>query len=139
MLEVEAGSGNIPLIQVGGGTDGYIYRLNSGQNDVSTAIEAYPRMEINVKGNEFMLKDIKLRYKVQASGNIAIIPYQNGVEKVSFTVPMTAEKSGGTIRRFKKTVDIIGNNIALKIGNASVSNDMTLYDIGFNLEVYDDR
>lgn len=138
-IEVEAGSGNVPLIQVGGGQDGYAYRLNTSQNDVSTAINAYVRMELNMNGNEFMVKDIKLRHKTQTAGNISIIPYQNGVEKPSFTIPMTAEKSGETIRRFKKTVDILGTNVAFKIGNASLSNDMTLYDIGFNLENFDDR
>jgi hypothetical protein len=138
-IEAEAGSGNTPLVQVGGGTDGYAYKLNNSQNDVSTAIDAYVRMELNLSGNEFMVKDIKLRHKTQTAGNISIIPYQNGVEKPSFTVPMTAERSNETIRRMKKTVDILGTNVAFKIGNASLSNDMTLFDIGFNLEVFDDR
>ncbi len=138
-VEVEAGSGNVPFIQVGGGTDGYAYRLNTSQDDVSTAIDAYVRMELNLNGNEFMVKDIKLRHKTQTAGNISIVPYQNGVEKASFTVPMTAERSGETIRRVKTTVDILGTNVAFKIGNASLSNDMTLFDIGFNLEVFDER
>jgi hypothetical protein len=138
-IEAEAGSGNTPLVQVGGGTDGYAYKLNNSQNDVSTAIDAYVRMELNLDGNEFMVKDIKLRHKTQTAGNISVIPYQNGVEKASFTVPMTAEKTDETIRRMKKTVDILGTNVAFKIGNASLSNDMTLFDIGFNLEVFDDR
>lgn len=138
-IEVEAGSGNVPLIQVGGGTDGYIYRLNSGQNDVSTAIDAYARMEINAKGNEFMLKDVKLRYKVQSAGHISIIPYRNGVEMVSHLASMTAENTSETIRRRKVTTDLLGNNIGLKIGNASATNDMVLYDMGLNIEVFDDR
>lgn len=138
-IEAEAGSGNVPLVQVGGGTDGYAYRLNTSQNDVTTAINAYIRMELNLDGNEFMVKDIKLRHKTQTAGNISIVPYQNGVEKASFTIPMTAENTNETIRRMKKTVDILGNNVGFKIGNASLSNDMTLYDIGFNLEVFDDR
>ena len=138
-IEAEAGSGNTPLVQVGGGTDGYAYKLNNSQNDVSTAIDAYVRMELNLDGNEFMVKDIKLRHKTQTAGNISVVPYQNGVEKASFTIPMTAEKTDETIRRMKKTVDILGTNVAFKIGNASLSNDMTLFDIGFNLEVFDDR
>jgi len=138
-IEVEAGSGNVPFIQVGGGADGYIYRLNSGQNDVTTAINAYARMEINAQGNDFMLKDMKLRHKVQTAGNISVIPYQNGVEKASFTIPMTAENTSETIRRMRKTIDMLGNNVALKIGNASASNDLILYDIGLNIEVFDDR
>jgi len=138
-IEVEAGSGNIPLIQVGGGTDGYAYKLNNSQNDVTTAINTYIRMELNAGGSEFMVKDVKMRHKVQTAGNITVVPYQNGVEKASFLVPMTAEKTSETIRRMKKTIDVLGNNVGLKIGNASVSNDMTLYDIAFNLEVFDDR
>jgi len=96
-------------------------------------------MEINAKGNDFMLKDMKLRHKVQTAGNIRVIPYQNGVEKASFTIPMTAENTSETIRRMKKTIDMLGNNVALKIGNASASNDLILYDIGLNIEVFDDR
>lgn len=138
-IEAEAGSGNTPLVQVGGGVDGYAYRLNTSQNDVSTAINAYVRMELNMGGNEFMVKDMKLRHKTQTAGNISVIPYQNGVEKASFTVTMIAENTGETIKRAKKNLDILGNNVAFKIGNASLSNDMNLFDIGFNMEVFDDR
>jgi len=138
-VEAEAGSGNVPLVQVGGGIDGYAYRLNTSQNDVSTAIDAFIRMELNLNGNEFMVKDMKIRYKTQTAGNVSVIPYQNGVEKPSFVLTMVAEKAGETIKRSKKTIDILGNNVALKIGNASLSNDMNLFDIGFNLEVFDDR
>jgi hypothetical protein len=138
-IEAEAGSGNVPLVQVGGGTDGYAYRLNTSQNDVSTAIDSFIRMEINAEGNEFMVKDLKIRHKTQTAGNISVIPYQNGVEKASFMITMVADRTGETIKRSKKTIDILGTNVALKIGNASISNDMTLYDIAFNLENFDDR
>jgi hypothetical protein len=138
-IEVEAGSGNIPLIQCGGGTDGYLYRLNNGQNDVSTAIDTYNRQELNFKGNEMMVKDIKLRYKTQTAGNISVIPYQNGVEMASFTIPMTPDKPSETIRRFKKNVDVMGTNVAFKFGNASLSNDMVLFDVAYNIENFDGR
>jgi hypothetical protein len=138
-IEIEAGSGNIPLIQCGGGTDGYLYRLNTSQNDVTTAINSYVKQELNNKGGEFMIKDIKLRHKVQTAGNITVTPYLNGAEKASFVIPMTGEKTGETIRRMKKTVDVLGHNIAFKFANASVSNDMTLFDVAYNLEAFDDR
>jgi hypothetical protein len=138
-LELEAGTANIPLIQVGGGQDGFLYRLNTSQNDVSTAINTYVKIELNLKGNEFMLKDMKLRHKVQSAGNISVVPYQNGVEKPSFTITMTAENTNETIRRSKKTLDMVGTHLALKIGNASATNDMTLYDLALNLENFDDR
>lgn len=138
-MEAEAGSGNIPLIQVGGGTDGSVYRLNTTQNDVTTAIDTYVRQELNVKGYDFMVKNLTLRHQVQTAGNISIIPFQNGVEKTSFVVTMVAENTGETIKKMKKTVDILGNNVAFKFGNASLTNDMLLYDIAYDLEVFDDR
>jgi hypothetical protein len=113
--------------------------LNNGQNDVSTAIDSYVRQELNLKGNEMMVKDIKLRHKTQTAGNISVIPYQNGVEMASFTVTMTAEKTSETIRRFKKNVDILGTNVAFKIGNASATNDMVLFDVAYNIENFDGR
>lgn len=138
-LELESGTSNTPVLQVGGGQDGFLYKLNNSQNDVSTAINTYVKIELNLNGNEFMLKDMKLRHKVQTAGNISVIPYQNGVEKASFTITMTAENTSETIRRSKKTLDLLGTHLALKIGNASATNDMTLYDLALNLENFDDR
>ncbi len=54
-------------------------------------------------------------------------------------MPMTAPVTSETIRRFKKTVDVLGNNIAFTFGNASLSNDMTLYDVAYNMEDFDGR
>ena len=51
LTECEAGSGNIPTLQIAGGQeDGTVYQLNYGLNDVNEAVDSYAQMELNLNG-----------------------------------------------------------------------------------------
>lgn len=94
MTEVEAASGNIPTLQVGGGTaDGFVYILNTGLNDVETEISAYVRMEFGGQGRFLHLGEAILRMKVQTSGSCTITPYLNAVVQTAINKAMTAEST----------------------------------------------
>ena len=63
-VEVEAESGQHQVLQIGGGVnDGMVYQLNTGTNDVSTAIDAYVVMEFDGQGHTLHLEELILRCK----------------------------------------------------------------------------
>jgi hypothetical protein len=81
--EVEASSGNSPILQIGGGAaDGTIYQLNTGTADVATAIDSYATMEFDGKGKILRIQELILR----ATGTCTITPYEDGAAKTPITI-----------------------------------------------------
>jgi hypothetical protein len=75
-IECEAGSGQSPVVQVGGGVDdGLIYLLNTGTNDVSTAIDAFIIPELDVSGYPTTVRDLFLRCATQATTSLRSATY----------------------------------------------------------------
>ena len=84
MVEVEAGSGNVNVLQVGGGVDdGFIYQLNNGTTDDGTDIDAFCTMEIDGGGLMINVREIALI----KSGACNITPYAGGVAQTTHLVP----------------------------------------------------
>ena len=82
--EVEGGSGQFPLLQLGGGaTDGFIYQLNLTYQDSGQTITAYVVQEFDGGGHDIHLNEIVLR----ASGTCTITPYADGVANPDIVVP----------------------------------------------------
>ena len=88
MAEAEAGSGAIPILQVGGGTaDGFVYQLNTTDNDVATAIDAYATMEIDGKGEVIRLGEVVVRIKSgSAYGGCTLTPYEDDTATTAITI-----------------------------------------------------
>ena len=88
MTEVEAASGNLAILQYGGGTnDGAVYQMNTGDNDVdigntTTAIDAYVRKEYNLGGHILSLRELLLTMKVQSAGDCTVTPMTGGKDRV---------------------------------------------------------
>lgn len=140
MTEVEAGSGNVPVLQVGGGTaDGYIYQLNTGTNDVSTAIDAYATMELDGQGYIMNLREMVLRMKAQAAGNCTLTPSINSIAQTAKTLSMTAEITNQTIRRHRFPLNLTGHHISLKFQNNTASQSLYLADMWPKLVVYEEQ
>ena len=128
--ELGAGSGNIPVVQVGGGIDdGLVYLLNTGLNDISTAIDAYATLELDLKGAVFVLREFLLRVKAQ-TGNITWTPYLNGIEQTAKTLSMAAEKAGETQRRHLFGTGLTSSHMSIKIRHNTMSESMLLEDFG---------
>ncbi len=137
MTEVEAASGNIPVLQLGGGTaDGTVYLLNNSANDVSTAIDAYATMELDGRGEKINLRELLTRVKAQSAGNLTVIPYKNGVAQTALTLSMVAENANEASRRHRTQLNLTGNHLALKFQNAVASQDLYLYDAGVEFYAY---
>jgi len=138
MTEVDAGSGNINIIQMGGGTvDGYIYVLNSGLNDVDKAIGSYIIQELNDFGRITHNNEIIYRTKAQ-TGSITITPYYNGLVKTAQakTLSTAALNSGESIRRHRFPVNFTSGNLSVKMEHNEVGKSLYLLDYGYQVEEY---
>ena len=81
--EVEAVSGQYPVLQIGGGTaDGTIYILNSGTTDVATAITAYVTMEFDGNGHNIHIEELLVR----ATGTLTVTPTVDGTAKSDISI-----------------------------------------------------
>ena len=140
MVEVEAASGNISVLQYGGGTaDGFVYRLNTGSNDVSTPIDGYVTIELASGGMWLFLRELLILCKVQGAGDIIVTPYQNSRAKTAITLSMTYETSGDAMRRHRIGTRYEDSQMSLKIQNATVSESLYLLSIGYGLYVKEGR
>lgn len=140
MTEVEAASGNITVLQVGGGTaDGFIYQLNTGTQDVTTPIDAYAKMELDGHGEKFNLREMILRIKTQSAGNVVITPSKNGIDQTTITLLMTAENASEIIRRHRIGLDQTDHHLALKFDCAAAGAGFYLEDVGLKLEAYGEQ
>ncbi|MFA5378025.1 MAG: hypothetical protein WC455_19900 [Dehalococcoidia bacterium] len=75
MCNVEAASGDIPILQYGGGcADGFVYQMNTGTTDVSTAIDSFAVMELDGRGAWLNLQEMILR----KNGTCTLTPYTEG-------------------------------------------------------------
>jgi hypothetical protein len=142
MEEIEAGSGNIPRLQIGGGTaDGTIYRLNTGANDVNDAIDSYVQMEIDGKAQVLTLTDMILRLKA-GSGACVVSIEEDGVPKDYVkTVPQYELGDAYMIRDMSAggNIDIVDSGKIIIVNSASnqtlVLPAMTTINEGFNIMI----
>lgn len=140
MTEAEAGSGSIPVLQIGGGVDdGFIYLLNTGTNDVSTAIDSFATLEFDMQGYKMCMSELLLRVKAQTAGNIIVTPYINGQAQTAMTLAQIAATAGDKHRRHRKKVNIVGDHISLKIQHNTASEDCYLLDYGAAVEIYNEQ
>jgi hypothetical protein len=107
MANIEAASGNDTTIQVGGSvSDGFIYILNTGTNDVGVlniGVDADVAVVLNGDAQKLMYEGCDLRVKAQSAGVVkySIAREGNPTFSTERTFPMTAETSGDTVRRLK--------------------------------------
>lgn len=138
--EIEAGSGDIGVIQVGGGVDdGTLYLLNYGTNDITTVIDTYATLEFGMGGEVFNIEEFMLRCKVQSSGNITVTITQNDIAYTTLTLSMTAETASHVIRRHRSKMNVTDQHVSVKIQNNGDSNSMILYDYGIKAKILGER
>ncbi len=141
ITQADAGSGDADVLSTGGGVDdGTVYLLNSGDNDVSTAIDAYVTKELNLGGLWFSVdKKFILRMKAQTAGSVVITPYTNGAAESSITKSMKAEKSGETLRRHRIPLSHKTSRLSLKFRNNTASESLYLLDSYIPCKIYENK
>jgi hypothetical protein len=140
--ECEAASGEVPVIQLGGGqADGTIYILNSGTNDVSTAVDSYATIELNFTGSIIRDSEMIIRAKTQTIGDMTVTPYYNGVIKSEMekTLSLKVEKTSDRIRRHKIPLNFKDQNVSVKIRHNKASESFYLLDFAVDIEEYSEQ
>ena len=138
--EVEAASGAIPVLQVGGGNaDGFVYLLNNTTNDVAHEIDSFVTVELDGDGEILNIDDFLIRMKVQSAGLITVTPSLNSIAQTAFTLAQTAEIANQTIRRHRKPVNLTGQHVTLKIQHNTVSESCYLEDMKLGVKTYQEQ
>jgi hypothetical protein len=137
LTEVEAGSGNIPVLQLGGGQeDGTIYQSNYGLNDVNEAIHTFTKMELNYNGEVLNLQEFLIRFSAQEYGEVIIEFLKNNLHEMFKTVSMLPEKPGQIIKRERFNLNITDQNISIKISAGEFNTEMELIEMGMITNVW---
>jgi hypothetical protein len=140
MTEASAASGNVPVLQLGGGcADGFIYLLNYGNDDVAVAIDSFATMELTGRGEIIQLREMILRIKSQTAGNCTLTPSLNGIAQTALTLAMTPEITNQIIRRHRIPLNLVDQHISLKFQNATASESIYLEDFGLRLFSYGEQ
>lgn len=140
MTEIEAGSGNIPNLQVGGGqTDGMVYQLNNDLNDVTESIHSFVKIELNHNGEVLALREFLIRCEAMEYGEIIIEFLKNNIHEMHKTVSMLPDKPGEIIKRKRFSVNITDQNISIQISCGEHNTEMNLMEIGMLTSVWSGR
>lgn len=137
LAECEAGSENIPTIQLGGGqADGTIYQSNYGLNDVGVAVDTFVKMELNYNGEVLNLQEFLIRFSAQEYGEVIIEFLKNNLHEMFKTVSMLPDKPGQIIKRERFNLNITDQNISIKISAGEFNTKMELIEIGTKTNVW---
>jgi hypothetical protein len=137
---VGAPTGDIPVVQVGGGIDdGTVYNMNTGLNDISTAINSIIDVELHNGGEHILLEWLSLTCESQAAGNITLVTYKNGIQKDSVSLPMTAAYSTEVIRRNLRRLAVESEHITVRLQHNTVSESCALQHLGMEIYAWDRR
>lgn len=132
MAEVEAGSGDTHTVHLVGGTgDGFVYQSNYGDDDVTTAIDAYVDIELNAKGFIFTLADFVLTMKIGVG--VTITPTVDGAAGTAITETAT------TLVRNKYSLNSNGSDIKIRVQNATASEALQLFEYGMRIYVNEEH
>jgi hypothetical protein len=139
MANIEASSGDIPILQVAGTQDGRVLQINNGANDISTAIDYFATMELNGQGNLIKLKHEYIRAKNQTGADITRAFAFDGSTSFDTTTTnrdysIADADSNKTYVRITEPVEVQGEQISVKWRNNTISEDLFLLDVGFQLE-----
>ena len=140
LTEIEAGSGNIPTLQIGGGQeDGTVYQSNHGLNDGDKAISSYAKMELNYNGEVISLRECLIRFGAMNYGEVLIEFLRNNVHEMYRTISMLPENPGQIVKRERFPVNITDQNISIKISCGEYNTEMDLIEIGMLTGIWSGR
>jgi len=146
MTEVEAASGDIPILQYAGGTnDGAVYRLNTGTNDIdidntTTAINSYVDLEFGADGEYMVLRELLLQCKTQAAGDVSLTITQNAISAVAAkALSMVVETATQIVRRHRIPLNITDQLITVRLQHNTASQTMLLEKLGLKLWLWKGR
>jgi hypothetical protein len=140
MANMAAGSGDITVVQAGGGVDdGTVYQLNYGQNDVNDGINGSLTVELGDGGQVLNLEEMLLRCKAQDGAGMVVQVYENNLEAGSTTLEMGPEVAGQAVRRHRFNIDRTSDSISVKISNSKKDEELYLIEAGYKVNLWENR
>jgi len=141
ITDIEAASGDVPVLSVGGGAaTGKTYLLNNSDDDVSTPVDADVIMELGLNGLAFRIRDEILIAKAQTVGNITRTIARN--TNSSFihgqALSMVVDAANDVmVRRRLTDVNVEGNHLSVRWRNNNLSEKMYLLKYNLRTELID--
>jgi hypothetical protein len=141
--EVEADSGQFPILQVGGGsTTGFIYRLNHTNLDDATTIEMRTRQEFSNSAKLLEVTEAIVRMQAITDGEVIFKAYRNGVidSDATQTINMAAEETNETLKR-ERIIEKVwqASHISIEFLHSKTNESCYLYDLWIDMNAVDKR
>jgi len=141
--EIEASSGQFPVLQIAAAQNGYVYKLNDTgtTTDDGTTVTTIVRPELSSRSNHIQVSEVVVRTSVVASGQLAFTAYEDGVQlsEAAHTISMDTPDDGQDLIRERMLVDLDqGSNVSLVFTHAR-DEECYLYDFNLDLVEVQDR
>ena len=135
MVEIAAVSGNDAILQYGGGQDGFVYKLNTTDDDIATAIDKDIKIELDGEGHIIRLNAMVLVMESQAAGNAIVTVFRNGEAAATVTKTVSMINASADYVRHRITCDkVTGEHLTVRIQNATASQPIYLLKHGYDIE-----
>lgn len=139
MENVDAGSGNVPVVSIAGGVDdGYVYQLNYGLVDVDQDIDSYITVELTSGGQYLELQWLMLQAKAQ-TGTITLTTYVNGISKDTISLDTAAEVVTQLVRRHYLSLNVHDPLVSLKFQDDETAGATYFEVLGMGVMTWSDR
>ncbi len=132
--EVDGASGDIPVLQYGGGQDGYVYRLNTTDDDVSTVIDKSLKIELDGEGYLLHLKAMAFVFKSQVAGDIIVDVYREGESASAYTYTISMVKASADYKGKRFNCDVRGDHLTIRLRSNVAGQPVYLLEYGFDIE-----
>jgi hypothetical protein len=136
--EVGAASGNIPVIQLVGCQDGFVRRINTGNNDDGTAIVSNLVFELDGNGRRIQWMEEVFRCKAEASGEIVRSVATDGNAEFTHEKPLSqVPKRAGNPHvdyRHRAGDEIKGYHLSVKYEHSTYDVPARYIEGGFGLD-----
>ena len=136
VCQIEAASGQFPIIHIGAAVDGFVYLLNEGLNDNGDAIDFHLQIELNNKGFMLDLREANIRMRSQTTGYLQKEIYENTrlITEETELISMVAEQVGDGMVRHRVFERIYEEtHISLGFRENTVDQDVYLYDLNLDI------
>jgi len=135
MIEI----GTYRVMQVAGGLTGFVYLMNEASRDIDTAIDGNVRIEFNYNGEVLQMREYLIRFGAQVRGDVILEFFKNNIACLNKTLSMRAENPAQIVKRERGSVNIIDQNISVKISISGDNIEMNLIEFGTLVNIWDRR
>jgi len=141
MHEVEATTGQYPVLQIAASVNGYVYKINDTtvNTDDGDVIDMDVRPEFNIGSQHIKMAECVIRMLPVTSGNLTFKVYEDNVElsDAAETISMDDPDDGQNLVRYRAIFDSDqSSNVSLRFRN-NADEDCYLYD--FNVDMAEER